>query len=75
MGLFDKALEAYGRIESITRSRQDLAIARIRMGDVYIEMGLREKARESYEKAISLCGRGMDQLKRIAEDRLNAKWQ
>jgi tetratricopeptide (TPR) repeat protein len=75
MGLFDKALEAYGRIESITRSRQDLAIARIRMGDVYIEMGLRDKARESYAKAISLCGRGMDQLKQIATDRFNAKWQ
>ena len=75
MGRFEKALEIYGRIESITRSRQDVAIANIRMGDVLVKMGLKDKAKERYAKAATLCGRGMDQLKKIATDRLNANWK
>lgn len=75
MGRLDKALETYGRVESITKSRQDIAIANIRMGDVYIKMGLHDKAKEAYAKAAGLCGRGMEQLRQIAVDRMNAKWQ
>jgi tetratricopeptide (TPR) repeat protein len=69
MGRPDKALEAYGMVESITRSKQDIAIACIRMGDVYMKTGRRDRAREYYAKAAGLCGRGMDELKRIAVER------
>lgn len=74
-GRYEKALETYGKVESVTRSKQDIAIACIRMGDVSIKMGRQDKAREYYAKAVSLCGRGMDELKKIATDRLNAKWR
>ncbi len=74
MGAYDKALEAYGRVEANTNSRQDIAVAYIRMGDTCIKMKRIDKAKECYAKAISLCGRGMDQLKQVASDRLNAKW-
>jgi tetratricopeptide (TPR) repeat protein len=74
MGRYDKALEGYGRVGLNTKSKQDIAISYIRMGDVCIKMKLPDKAREYYATAMGLCGRGMDQLKQIATDRLNAKW-
>ncbi len=74
MGLYDKALEAYGEVERNTRSKQDIAVSYVRMGDVYIKMKLPEKAKEYYRKTIALCGRSMGTLKKVATDRLNAKW-
>lgn len=74
MGLYDKALEAYGKVGLHTRSKMDTAVACVRMGDVYIKMNLSDKAKECYRKAIALCGRGMEALKKVATDRLNARW-
>jgi tetratricopeptide (TPR) repeat protein len=74
MGLYDKSLEAYGNVERNTHSKQDIVVSYVRMGDVSIKMKLPEKAKEYYRKAIALCGRGMEGLKKVATDRLNAKW-
>lgn len=73
-GRYDEAIEAYRNIERKTRSKQDIAISYLRMGDVYIKMKLPDKAKEYYRKALGLCGRGMEQLKDIAAARLAAKW-
>jgi tetratricopeptide (TPR) repeat protein len=75
VGDYERALAVYGQVERNTRSRQDIAIAYIRMGDVYIKMKLQEKARECYGKAAALCGRGMDDLRKVATDRLEANWK
>jgi tetratricopeptide (TPR) repeat protein len=74
IGRYEEALEAYGDVGKHTRSRLDIAVSYVRMGDVYIKMKNFEKAKEYYGKALALCGRGMDGLKKIATDRLNAKW-
>jgi tetratricopeptide (TPR) repeat protein len=74
MGRYDKALEAYGMVERNTRSSQDIAISYIRMGDVYMKTQSPDKAMEYYRRALGLCGRGMDDLKRVVADRMAAKW-
>jgi tetratricopeptide (TPR) repeat protein len=74
MGRFDEALKAYGDVGRHPRSKEAMAVSYIRMGDVSIKMGLPGKAKEYYGKAAGLCGRGMEVLKKIATDRLNAKF-
>lgn len=74
MGRYDKALESFGRVEKNVRSRQDRAIALLRMGDVYVRMKDIGRAREYYRKALDLCGRGMEQLREVASRRLTAVW-
>ena len=47
-----------------------MAVSYIRIGDVYLKTGLKNKARYYYEKAIDICGRNLEDLKKVAEDRL-----
>ena len=74
MGDPARAIKEYERVEQNTVSKQDIAISYIRIGDIYMKLKNVEKAKEYYRNAISLCGRGMDLLKQVASDRLNAKW-
>ncbi len=66
---YEKALEQYKRIKANTNSRQEIAISYIRIGDVYIKMKLKDRARKHYQKAIDMCGRGLEELRKVAIDR------
>jgi len=74
MGQSGKAIEEYLRVEQHTKSRQDVAISYLRIGDVYSKLKKPEEAKRYYKKAIGLCGRNMDDLRKIATDRLNARF-
>lgn len=74
MGRFDDAIRAYERVETNTRSAQSIAISYLRIGDVYIKSKDPEKAKAYYRRAADLCGAGMEELKKVAMARLNAKW-
>jgi tetratricopeptide (TPR) repeat protein len=72
MGESDKAIQTYKRAASSTRSAQSIAIAYVRIGDVYRKLSDLEKARAYYNKALSLPNYGMVELKKLIEDRLKS---
>ncbi len=71
---FDKALTEYRRVAQNTNSAQEIAISYIRIGDTYIKLGLKDKAREYYNKARDMCGRGLEELRKVAVDRMKISW-
>jgi len=73
MGKPEKAIEIYEKAISGTKSAQSIAIIYVRMGDVYAKLNNADTTRMYYEKAIGLCGAGMEELKVVAEGRLNRK--
>ncbi|MBN2453122.1 MAG: tetratricopeptide repeat protein [Candidatus Omnitrophica bacterium] len=71
----EKAISIYKKIGMITRSPEAVAIAYIRMGDVYVfKLKDRVMAKKCYEKAADLCGPGMDELKKTAINRMQVPW-
>ena len=67
---FDKALAEYRKVSLNTNSSQDVALSYVRIGDVYAKGGDKAKAVEYYEKAIGLCGREFEELKKVTKERL-----
>lgn len=67
---FDKAIEQYNIIANRTNSIQDIIVSNIRIGDAYFHMGRKEQADGYYNKALDLCGRGLEELKKVIEERL-----
>ena len=70
MGKNDMAIEQYSMIPNRTNSVQDIAISYIRIGDVYRRIKEDNKSKEYYNKALGLCGRGMEELRKVVQDRL-----
>ncbi|MCM8760681.1 MAG: tetratricopeptide repeat protein [Candidatus Omnitrophica bacterium] len=75
VGRYERAIEEYKRVEQNTTSRQDIAVSYIRIGDIYNKLDMTDKAKEYYRNAIDMCDRSMYELKKIAEHRLNARWE
>ncbi|MBU0605373.1 MAG: tetratricopeptide repeat protein [Candidatus Omnitrophica bacterium] len=71
MGEHEKAIRIYETAVANTRSAQSIAIAYVRVGDIYMRLKNPETAREYYERAMALCGRGMEELKRVVAGRLS----
>jgi len=69
-GEFDKALVEYGKAASNARERADVAVAWIRMGDVYHKMERAEDARACYGKALDLAGDKLPELEKVARQRV-----
>lgn len=72
MSLFGEALNEYAKVSQKTNSVQDMAIADIRSGDLYLKMGDRDKAASFYKRAFDSCTYGMEILKKVAEDKLKS---
>lgn len=70
MGEREKAIRIYEQAAGSTRSAQSIAIAYVRIGDVYMKLKNPEMAKIYYEKAMALCSPGMEELKRLVADRL-----
>jgi len=70
---WDKAIEVYGMIAKRTNSIQDIAISYVRIGDAYFRTKRQEKAKEYYNKALALCGNGLEALKKVVQGRLAGK--
>lgn len=73
MGQPEKAIQLYVDAASRTNSSQAIAIIYLRIGDIYKRLNNLDMAREYYEKSVALCVPGMEDLKKIAMDRLNIK--
>jgi tetratricopeptide (TPR) repeat protein len=67
---YDKAAEEYSKIVDMVNNPKDIAIAYIRIGDVYRRTKDEAKAKEYYNKAFDICDRGSDMLRKVIEDRL-----
>jgi tetratricopeptide (TPR) repeat protein len=70
MGESEKAIQIYEQAAASTRSVQSIAIAYVRIGDVCRKLKDPEKAKAYYNKALTLCGSGMVELKKLVADRL-----
>lgn len=68
-GMPQKSIEEYLKICEITNFTSDLAVACVRIGDMYRKMGDEVKAEESYRKALQVCGNSLPQLKKVVESR------
>ncbi|MDP2912732.1 MAG: tetratricopeptide repeat protein, partial [Candidatus Omnitrophota bacterium] len=71
---YEKAIAEYRKIAANTRGVQDIAISYVRLGDVHMKLKDPDKARAYYEKAVLTCGRGFEELKKAARERLAANW-
>ena len=67
---YGAAIKAYEEVALNTNGREDMAVSYIRIGDVYLKTGLKDKARNYYGKAIDICGRNLEDLKKVAEERM-----
>lgn len=65
-----KAIQVYKQAAASTKSTESIAIAYVRIGDVYMKLKDFEMAGAYYEKALALCGSGMVELKKLVTDRL-----
>lgn len=70
MGESGRAIEVYKQAASSTGSSESMAIAYVRIGDVYRKLNDLENARAYYEKANALCDPKMVELKKLIADRL-----
>lgn len=66
----EKALDVYNDILSHTNSPQDMGIAYIRLGDIYLKLGQKERASAYYQKTIDVCGSKFEELKEVARERI-----
>ncbi len=71
MGEHERAIGIYGAAAANTRSAQSIAIAYVRIGDIYMRLKDPGMAREYYGRAMALCGPGMEELKRVVAGRLS----
>ncbi|MCX5679024.1 MAG: tetratricopeptide repeat protein [Candidatus Omnitrophica bacterium] len=72
MGQSEKAIQAYQQAADSTRSAQSIAIAYVRIGDVYRRLRDLEKAKAYYNKAMALFSPGMVELKKLIIGRLTS---
>jgi len=70
MGEPRKAIGIYMSLASGTRSIPSIAVAYIRVGDIYIRLKDSGSARAYYNKAAALCGPRTEELKKIIAGRL-----
>lgn len=67
-----KAMRRYFDIILHTQSPQDIAIAYIRIGDLYARMNFKDKAKAYYEKAANTCGSALEGLRKVAIDKIKS---
>ena len=71
MGEHERAISIYETAAASTRSAQSIAIAYVRIGDIYMRLKDPGMAREYYGRAMALCGPGMEELRRVVAGRLS----
>lgn len=69
-GDYKKALRKYLEMLEKSKNTQDTIISYLRIGDLYIKMNLRDKARTAYLKMQKISPEASAELKKIIEDRL-----
>ncbi len=70
-GDYANALALYEKLISNTKVKLHIAIAYMRIGDSYVNMGLKDKARIYYQKVIDMRRREVAILKNLAVERIS----